>query len=199
MQHHGGAMTIEPPGPSSATDEALIERVRRGDAAAREELFGRSFQVSYRIAFRLLGQADDAMDAVQDGFFKAARHLNEFDGRSLFRTWLLRIVTNTARDLGRKRGRRPTVRLIDAQGEGPEMAFDEDPAAGLHRADLRRKLDAALARLSPAIRESFVLFAEGEMSYKEIAEVQGVPIGTIMSRLHFARQKLQKLIEESGG
>ncbi len=194
----GGSPTIESPGSSSSTDEELVERVRRGDAAAREELFGRSFDVSYRIAFRLLGQADDAMDAVQDGFFKAARHLAEFDGRSQFRTWLLRIVTNAARDLGRKRGRRPTVRLADTSGDGVEPSFEEDPALGMHRADQRRKLDAALAKLSPAIRESFVLFAEGEMSYKEIAEIQGVPIGTIMSRLHFARQKLQKLIEGTG-
>ena len=74
---------------------------------------------------------------------------------------------------------------------GLEPAVDDDPARGLHRADLRHALDAALARLSPKVRTTFVLFAEAGLSYKEIAEAQGVPIGTVMSRMNYARQKLQ--------
>jgi RNA polymerase sigma-70 factor, ECF subfamily len=194
----GGVATIDPPDLSASTDEALVGLARAGDLQARDKLFGRWRDVAYRVSYRLLGSPDDAWDAVQDGFIKALRHLDEFDGRSLFKTWLFRIVTNSARDIGRKRGRRPTIRLADPSMGGPEPSMEDDPASDLHRADLRKKLDAALARLSPQIRESFVLFAEGEMSYKEIAECQGVPIGTIMSRLHFARGKLQKLLRESG-
>lgn len=195
----GGVTTIEPPGESACSDEDLVRRAREGDLEARDELFGRSRDLAYRIAVRLLGQSDDAWDAVQDGFIKAFLHLGEFDGRSRFRTWLLRIVTNAARDVGRRRGRRPTVRLGDSSTDGADPSFEHDPAQNLHTADLRRKLDAALARLSPQIRESFVLFAEGEMSYKEIAECQGVPIGTVMSRLHFARQKLQRMFDDPNG
>jgi RNA polymerase sigma-70 factor (ECF subfamily) len=122
-------------------------------------------------------------------------HLNDFDGRSGFRTWLLRIVTNAARDSGRKRRRRPALRLYDGEANVPEPSEDDDPARGLHRADLRRVLETALDRLSPSTRETFVLFAEAGLSYKEIAECQGVPIGTVMSRLYYARQKLQSYLE----
>ncbi|WP_169978015.1 RNA polymerase sigma factor [Tautonia rosea] len=188
-----------------APDEALVELARAGDADAREELFRRGREIAFRVAFRLLGNAEDAMDAVQDGFIKAFRNLDAFDGRSAFRTWLLRIVTNAAHDLGRRKRRRPALRLADLDtdsgGSGPpgssvaEPSIEDDPSQGLHRDDLRRALDEALARLSPTIRETFVLFAEAELSYKEIADAQGVPIGTVMSRLYYARQKLQAILE----
>jgi RNA polymerase sigma-70 factor (ECF subfamily) len=181
---------------SAMTDEELVERARAGDDLAREELFRRSREIAYRVAYRHLGQQEDAMDAVQNAFIKVFRHLDEFDGRSRFRTWLLRIVTNAALDLGRKRSRRKTLRLADSESEGEEAAVEIDPALGLHRQDLRRALDEALSRLNPDIRSTFVLFAEAELSYKEIAESLGIPIGTVMSRIHFARQKLQALLPQ---
>ena len=187
------------------SDEALVELARAGDLNAREELFRRGRDVAYRVAYRLLRNAEDAMDAVQDGFIKAFRNLDAFDGRSSFRTWLLRIVTNASHDLGRRKGRRPALRLTDLDAEGEssggsgaalvEPSIEDDPSKGLHLNDLRHTIDAALERLSPAIRETFVLFAEAELSYKEIAELQGVPIGTVMSRLYYARQKLQTALE----
>lgn len=176
-------------------DEQLIERVRTGDQIAREELFRRHFGVAQRVAVRLLGHEQDALDAVQDGFLKAVLHLEDFDGRSGFRTWLLKIVTNTALDLGRKRRRRPSLRLDDVGTGDPGAAMNHDPALGLHRQDLRRALDDALERLSPATRTCFILFAEAELSYKEIAACQNIPLGTVMSRLHYARQKLQSSLE----
>lgn len=189
-------MTIATSSVSTTPDETLVDLARRGDHPAREELFRRSRDVAYRVAFRLLGDTEDAMDAVQEGFIKAFLHLEDFDGRSQFRTWLLRIVTNAARDVGRKRRRRPTVRWVEAEADGAETGNDEDPAQGLHRADLRKSLDHALNRLSPTIRTTFVLFAEGGLSYKEIAECQGVAIGTVMSRIHSARQKLQAYLAD---
>lgn len=180
------------------TDEELIDRARLGVPGASDELFRRSWDVAYRVAYSLLGQPEDALDAVQDAFIKVFRHLDEFDGRSRFRTWMLRIVTNAARDLGRKRGRRKVLRLSEAEGEGYEPAEETDPASGLNRQDLRKVLDEALSRLNPDIRSTFVLFAEAGLSYKEIAEAQGLPIGTVMSRLHFARQKLQAFLDQQG-
>lgn len=178
-----------------APDEQLVRLAREGDRPAQEELFRRHTGVAYRVAYRLLGHEQDARDAVQDALLKAVRHLAHFDGRSSFRTWLLRIVSNAALDTGRRRRRRPTLRLVDGEANGSEPAVSEDPADGLHRDDLRRALDAALDRLSPTTRSTFVLFAEAELSYKDIAECQGVPIGTVMSRLHYARQKLQAYLE----
>jgi RNA polymerase sigma-70 factor (ECF subfamily) len=176
-------------------DEALVEQARSGDAPAREELFRRHFGIAYRVAFRLLGHDQDALDAVQDGFLKAVRHLADFDGRSEFRTWLLRVVTNAALDLGRRRRRRPSVSLDELAADTGGFTL-EDPTRGLHGEDLRRLVGAALDRLSPPIRATFVLFAEAGLSYKEIAEAQDVPLGTVMSRLHFARQKLQKYLAD---
>lgn len=186
-------------------DEALVRLAREGSRTACDELFLRHRGVAYRVAYRLLGNESDALDAVQDGFLKAFLGLTDFDGRSVFRTWLIRIVTNAALDLGRKRGRRNAAGLNAGGGSGPsgedddrgqfEPAVESDPTRGLHREDLRRILDAALDRLNPPVRTTFVLFAEAGLSYKEIAESQGVPIGTVMSRLHYARQKLQAVID----
>ena len=175
-------------------DETLVELARGGDRPAREELFRRHWEIAYRVAYRLLGHEQDTLDAVQDGFLKAVTHLGDFDGRSKFGTWLLRVVTNAALDAGRKRRRRPALRLADAELDAVQAAA-EDPARRLQNDDLRRTLDAALDRLSPPIRASFVLFAEAGLSYKEIAECQDVPVGTVMSRLHYARRKLQLYLE----
>ncbi len=185
----------------AAPEPDLVGLARGGDAFAREELFRRHFAVAMRVAARLLGHEQDAEDAVQDAVIKALVHLEGFDGRSGFRTWLLRIVTNAALDLGRRRRRRPWVSLDDSGQEGSSRIDaagddDSDPSAGLQRADLRKILNLALDRLSPATRATFVLFAEAELSYKEIADCQNVPIGTVMSRLHYARQKLQSCLEE---
>jgi RNA polymerase sigma-70 factor, ECF subfamily len=179
----------------STPDETLVELARRGDRPACEELFYRHRGVAYSVAYRLLGHEQDAQDAVQDGLLKAMTHLRDFDGRSGFRTWLLRIVTNAALDSGRRRRRRPAVSLIENEGGSGEPSCEDDPARGLHRQDLRRVLDEALGRLTPTIRATFILFAEAGLSYKEIAEVQEVPIGTVMSRLHYARHKLQSFLD----
>lgn len=184
----------------SEPDEILVARARAGDEKAREELFRRHFGIAYRVARRQLGHDQDAMDAVQDGFLKAVRHLDGFDGRSGFRTWLLRIVTNAALDFGRKRRRRQAFSLDEGEGSGLEVADEtvKNPAEGLQREDLRQALDEALECLSPAIRATFILRAEAGLSYEEIAASQDVPIGTVMSRLYYARQRLQSVLERSG-
>ena len=171
-------------------DETLVRRARAGDSAAREELFQRHRGESYRYAFRLLGHEQDALDVVQESMLKAFSGLGDFDGRSGFRTWLLRIVINTSYDCGRRRKRRPGARGGDEPLEH-EPAIGDDPARRLNQEDLRKTLDQALNRLSATLRETFVLFAEAGLSYKEIAETQGIKIGTVMSRIHSAREKLQ--------
>lgn len=169
-----------------------MSRAREREAAAREELFQRYRGEAYRVAFRFLGHEQDALDAVQNAFIKAFSGLDDFDGRCGFRYWLLRIVANSALDLGRRRKRRATLSLGDGTTALPEPTCDDDPARRLQQQDLRRALDRALGRLSPRIRTTFILFAELGLSYKEIAETQGVPIGTVMSRINAAREKLQQ-------
>jgi len=176
-------------------DEVLVPRARAGDSFAREELFERHRADSYRVAYRLLGHEQDALDVVQESMLKAFSALGDFDGRSGFRTWLLRIVTNTALDWGRRRKRRPSGRGGDGHESRLEPTTSDDPARRLHQQDLRLALDQALSGLTPTIRTTFVLFAELGLSYKEIAATQDVPIGTVMSRIHAAREKLQAALD----
>src|SRR5258707_12061714 len=107
-----------PPCPS---DEELLARFASGDRTALEELFRRYRQHAYRVAYRLLGHEADALDAVQEGFIKALTHLAGFQGRSSFKTWLLRVVSNAALDVGRQRGRRETVSLDAGPGRRDEF------------------------------------------------------------------------------
>jgi RNA polymerase sigma-70 factor (ECF subfamily) len=191
--------TLTAPCPFSASDEQLLACHAAGHREALDELFRRYRQPAYRVAYRLLGNEADALDAVQEGFVKALTHLAGFQGRSSFKTWLLRVVSNAALDLGRQRGRRECVSLDGTQaGEKvPSRLLAEDEAGrGLERADLRRQLDQALTSLSDVQRQTFVLFADGELSYREIAEVMDTSIGTVMSRLFYARQKLRSYLSQ---
>src|ERR1700730_18534257 len=126
-------------------DEQLLAQAALGDRDAQDELFRRYRSVAYRVAYRLLGNEADALDAVQEAFVKALTHLPGFQGRSSFKTWLLRVVSNASLDLGRQRGRRAAI-SFDAMG--PKLREDNEPlvhdAAGrdLERADLRRRRQA---------------------------------------------------------
>jgi RNA polymerase sigma-70 factor (ECF subfamily) len=179
------------------SDEQLLGRFAGGDRHALDELFRRYRLPAYRVAYRLLGHEADALDAVQEGFIKALTHLGGFQGRSSFKTWLLRVVSNAALDLGRQRGRRESLSL-DASGlrdrEGVQPLVADNAGQGLERADLRQLLDQALAALPEAQRQTFVLHADAELSYREVAEVLGISIGTVMSRLYYARQKLRTFL-----
>ncbi|HTU17496.1 MAG TPA: RNA polymerase sigma factor [Gemmataceae bacterium] len=194
--------TLIAPCPHGASDEQLLACHAAGHRQALDELFRRYRQPAYRVAYRLLGHEADALDAVQEGFIKALTHLHGFQGRSSFKTWLLRVVSNAALDLGRQRGRREAISL-DAPQNGDvasaRLLSADEAGRGLERADLRHQLEQALASLSEVQRQTFVLFADGELSYREIAEAMQTSIGTVMSRLFYARQKLRSFLSERDG
>jgi RNA polymerase sigma-70 factor (ECF subfamily) len=125
-------------------------------------------------------------------------HLPGFQGRSTFKTWLLRVVSNAALDLGRQRGRREAL-SFDAMGtlhrEDVGPLVDDTQARNLETDDLRRLLQGALDQLPPAQRQTFVLHAEAGLSYREVAGTLNISIGTVMSRLFYARQKLRLLLK----
>src|SRR5262249_23222871 len=104
--------------PPVESDESLLQRFAAGDRDALEELFRPYRLLAYRVAYRLLGHEADALDAVQESFVKALTHLHSFQGRSQFKTWFLRVVSNTALDMGRQRGRRETLSLHASSGNG---------------------------------------------------------------------------------
>src|SRR4051812_40600364 len=170
---------------AAPSDEQLLVNHTQGDRDALEELFRRYRLLAFRVAHRLLNNEADALDAVQEGFVKALTHLPSFQGRSSFKTWLLRVVSNAALVLGRQRGRRE---ILSMDGLAPKFREEyepltlPDPGHELEREDLRRKLHEALAQLPAAQRQTFVLHAEGELSYREVANTLGISIGTVMSR-----------------
>jgi RNA polymerase sigma-70 factor (ECF subfamily) len=172
------------------TDEQLLASYGQGERAALDELFRRHRPAAYRVAYRRLGQEADALDAVQEGFIKAFRNLDALRRGRSFKSWLLRIIMNVAIDLRRQRERR-RVGDLRARPAGEETA---KAARGLEDAELRGQLNEALASLSEAHRKTFVLHADAELAYREVAEVMGVPVGTVMSRLFHARRKLQTLL-----
>src|SRR5260370_39005409 len=184
---------------SELDDDCRVRRSAEGRREALEELFRRYRTAAYRVASRLLGNEADALDAVQDGFVKALTHLDSFQGRSSFKTWLLRVVSNASLDMGRQRGRREALSLKAPQvypSEQGQPLFCENPASRLEREDLRRLLDEALSTLSESQRQTFILHADAELSYREVAETLGISIGTVMSRLYYARQKLRTYLAE---
>lgn len=177
------------------SDETLLARHAAGDRLALEELFGRHRLIAYRVAFRFLGNEQDSLDAVQEGFIKALTNLPRFLMRSSFKTWLLRVVSNTALDMSRKRSRQATTKKeFPPSRSWDDIYCHDDPARGMEREDARRLLDLALASLSERHRKTFVLHEEGRLNYREVADATGVSIGTVMSRLYYARRKLREFL-----
>src|ERR1041385_4515543 len=123
------------------SDDALLSKAAAGEREGLDELLGRYRLLAYRVAHRLLGNEADALDAVQEAFVKALVHLPSFQGRSSFKTWVLRVVSNAALDLGRQRGRRETLSM-DGMGqqyrEECEPQILPEPTRELERQDLRR-------------------------------------------------------------
>jgi RNA polymerase sigma-70 factor (ECF subfamily) len=182
----------------SASDHRLIAASLRGDAAAFGELVRRYQDRLYNTVYRLLGNAEDAQDAVQEAFLNAYLSLNSFKGDSQFFTWLYRIAVNTA--ISHRRKQR-VVLSLDAgrNGPGPIEPFDtsqaSQPGQLLERQEEEQRMQQALGRLSPEHRTVLIMKDMEGLKYETMAEVLGVPIGTIRSRLHRARSELREVLE----
>ena len=182
-------------------EAALVERLRKGDGRALDELFRRHRDTAYGIAYRLVGSREDALDVVQEAFIHVMRGIQTFRGQSSFRTWLYRIVTHAALDYRRWRSLRTSETLdvetmVEPTASGPSQRTPQEEAAAR---DLRQAIDKALMNISEKNRAALVLFAIEGMSYKEIAEVLSISVGTVMSRIFNARQRLRELLETEIG
>ena len=171
--------------------------------AGRTESFGllvlRYQDRLFNSVLRVVTSPEDAADAVQDAFISAYQNLGGFKGDSEFYTWLYRIAFNSAVTLRRKR--KVTISLDQAGGlsgqggyDPPDPQSDAGPGAALERSEGERLLLAGLARLSSEHRAVLVLKDIDGLKYEEIAEVVGVPIGTVRSRIHRARSELKDLL-----
>ncbi|MFQ5882280.1 MAG: sigma-70 family RNA polymerase sigma factor [Candidatus Methylomirabilales bacterium] len=169
-------------------DHQLVERSRAGDVAAFEELVRRHQGRAYAIAYRLLGNREDAQEVAQEAFARAYFRLAEFRATAQFRTWLYRILVNLATDLLRKR--KPEV--PDGEAALYSLSTRENPGENLERQELRQSIQLAIQAL-PADLRTIILLREMEgLSYEEIARVIRRPVGTVMSRLFHARRRLQE-------
>ena len=182
----------------SADDHRLIAECLKGDTLAFGELIRRYQDRLFNMVYRVVGNVEDAQDIVQDTFLNAYRSLNSFKGDAEFFTWLYRIAWNTAVSLKRKQkaalslhGSRNGQSGIDPL-DGSESS---QPGHALEKAEQETRIQAALNRLSPEHRAVLILKEMEGQRYEDIAEILGVPVGTIRSRLHRARMELRDILE----
>jgi RNA polymerase sigma-70 factor (ECF subfamily) len=185
-------------------DFRLVERAQRGDLGSYDVLVTRHRGKIFAMIRNMIHQEADAWDLSQEVFIKAWQALPRFEAKAKFSTWLYRIAHNVVYDWTRKR-------KIESAGELNDEIFEREridsssattPSGGdtpdetLSRGELRVKIEAALAKLSEDHREVVVLKDVQGLSYKEIADAMACSIGTVMSRLFYARQKLQTMLKD---
>ena len=184
---------------STAKDEELVKSAQQGDMAAFEELVARHRDKIYARAFSMLRNEEEATDLSQEAWVKGWQRLVQFQGDSSFATWMTRIVINLCLDQLRK-NKRVRTESIDEMNEetgGVERqlpVINPNPTEGLERGELRTRIDKALGQLSYEHRTVLVLHEFEELEYKLIAKKMGCSIGTVMSRLFYARRKMAALL-----
>ncbi|MDJ0974507.1 MAG: sigma-70 family RNA polymerase sigma factor [Planctomycetota bacterium] len=178
--------------PSAARDGALIDSAQRGERDAREALARRYRQRAYLFAYQLLGNPEDARDVAQEAMLRFFKSLRRFDTGRAVEPWLFRIVRNCAVDLVRRNRVRRAVSLDDPAGAAePTARPDTRPDTQVQRRRLQERIWQCVQGLSAKQREILVLRDYQDLAYAEIASVLDIPKGTVMSRLHAARQALR--------
>jgi RNA polymerase sigma-70 factor (ECF subfamily) len=192
--------------PPDAEDIVLVEQTLNGVKDSFEKLFTKYRQRVFAVAWRLVRDEDAALDVVQDAFVRAYEQLDHLKGEGRFFPWIRRITVNLAIDRIRHAKRTATVSLNDHRlSDGEESredrsatiadeSLESQPAAAAELSEFNTALSAALVKLSEQHRAVFMLHATEGMSYKEIADALGCNIGTVMSRLFYARKHLQELL-----
>jgi RNA polymerase sigma-70 factor (ECF subfamily) len=180
----------------SATDEALVEEAKSGDHAAFAELWKRHTKRAFNTAYRIMRSQDDAEDVIQDAWMKAYVHLDTFEGRAKFSTWLIRIVINSGLMTLRRRRARPesSIEITDSETwrdwEIPDRTKNVEELYARHEGVVRLK--RAIRLLRPALRNIVEIHQSSEGSVKEIAELAGISVAATKSRLLRARALLRR-------
>ena len=186
---------------SAQLDTELVAAARDGDAQAYEELVYRHRDKIYARAFSMVRNEEQALDLSQEAWIKAWQRLHQFHGDSSFATWITRITINLSLDFLRKakRQRAESVEALEESSGGVERllpVINPNPTARLERIELRAKIDQAMETLSEGHRTVLILHEFEELPYKEIAERVGCSIGTVMSRLFYARRRMATAMKE---
>jgi len=193
---------------SREVDREKVRAAQAGDREAFDFLVEKYKDIVYAVAYRFAHDPDLALDLAQDSFIRAYRGIKSFKGRSSFSTWLYRVAMNTCIDYTRRRSRSVDPQTVPeevaeyADAEPLESHGESKPDSLALSGELGEKIQEAIDALPEYHKSVFVLYEIEGMSYKEIAEVVGCSIGTVMSRLHYARKKLQRMLRpyvEDGG
>jgi RNA polymerase sigma-70 factor (ECF subfamily) len=179
------------------SDWELVRQCKSGDRQAFRELVERYQRKTVAIAFGILHDREDALEIAQEAFAKVFTSIQKFKEEASFYTWLYRITVNLAIDRQRQRNRQPLLERDDS-GEGENARIESipdttetDPYEKVKDQELAERIRAALAELTPAHKAVILLREIEGLSYEEISEVLQCSRGTVMSRLHYARKKLQ--------
>ena len=179
-------------------DRVLVKRCQAGDCDAFNQLVVRYRTKAFMMVYGMVQNEQDAWDLAQDGFLKAWKSIHRFKGESSFYTWLYRIMTNVTIDSLRRKGIHGEAEFDDRIAPGNiEPASRTTPSADLlphqklQQRDIRQRINDAIEKLSPEHRAVIVMKEMEDLQYSEIAEILGCSIGTVMSRLFYARKKLQ--------
>lgn len=186
---------------ASLTDEELVQASKGGSMAAFEELVARHRDKMFARAFRIVHHEDEAMDLSQEAWIKGWQRIGQFEGESSFATWMTRITINLCLDHLRRHQRFRVEPLPDAPDDNSGLdrflpPVWTNPTERLERSELRQRIDAALAKLTDAHRTVLVLHEFEDLGYKEIAQSLGISIGTVMSRLFYARRRMAILLAD---
>lgn len=187
------------PDKSGLPDEAIVTAAQGGDMEAFEELVARHRDKMYARAYSIVHNEEQALDLSQEAWIKAWQRLDQFAGDSSFTTWMTRITINLCLDHLRRNQRFRLEPLPESQDDPEAMErllppVWTKPTERLERSELRATIDAALAKLSDAHRTVLVLHEFEGMEYKAIAKAVGISVGTVMSRLFYARRRLASLL-----
>jgi RNA polymerase sigma-70 factor (ECF subfamily) len=174
----------------------MISRCQRGDQEALKEVFDKYNKKVYRIAYGVVRQREEALDIVQEVFIKLFHSIKNFKGKSHFYTYLYRMVMNTAIDHARKTGKQ-IISSLDQEGSfQPSDDLEKGPERILLQKELEERVKLAMDKL-PAEQRAALIFRDVEgLSYQEMAETMGCSIGTVMSRLHYGRKRMQELLKD---
>jgi RNA polymerase sigma-70 factor (ECF subfamily) len=183
--------------PRSESDETeLIRKAKRGDREAFSVLIERYQRRVIGVAFAVVHNSEDALELAQETFVRAYENLDSFESRSSFSTWLYRIAANLAIDLRRRERRHSVLRGEEAESEIDRLPSSiGDSFAEFSRGELNRRLRSALDELTPEHRAVILLREVEGLSYDEISDILRCPRGTVMSRLHYARNKLRGILK----
>lgn len=184
------------------SDRELVRESRHGDKEAFRELVERHQRKIVAVAVGMVNNREDALELAQETFVKAYENLEKFKGESSFYTWLYRIVVNLAIDHRRRSRRQGTVALADRPGGGEDLEFDlpaqrlSDPYQQASSHEIGSRLRDAIEELTPDHRAVILLREVEGLSYEDISRVMQCSKGTVMSRLHYARKKLQDKLRD---